>query len=89
MSEDSEEKEREAPDSLTLGQLKRIVKEQQTRPKQPKYSFEYADRDSVKNEIGEWFDYFENEHLIDSMNAFDNEYSGSRQAACRRMFVEM
>lgn len=44
-------------DSLTFGQLKKIVAQQRNRPKEAKYAFKYADHDSLAHELEDWYDY--------------------------------
>lgn len=62
---------RSCPDSLTFGQLKKIVAQQTQKPKQsPKYAFEYADTDTLKSEIDEWFLHDQLNYCLTCRDAF-------------------
>ncbi|OLL22366.1 Factor arrest protein 11 [Neolecta irregularis DAH-3] len=60
-------------DSLTLGQLRRLVA-QTPRPKLPLYAYKYEDTDSLKAELQEWFSYGDNEILLEAKQEYEGRY---------------
>lgn len=62
-----------ANDSLTFGQLKKIVAQQRSRPREAKYAFTYTDRDTLQHELEDWHDYAAEDglsSLLDSCGEF-------------------
>ncbi|RIB07133.1 hypothetical protein C2G38_2252816 [Gigaspora rosea] len=82
----------EAPDdSLTLGQLKKIVKQLPNKQKPKEISFSYADSDSISREIDEFYNYAEISQCLENKNIFDEEF-GEAWTTCtmseRRVYIE-
>lgn len=74
-------------DSLTFGQLKKIVAQQRARPKEAKYAFTYADRDTLQHELEDWHDYASEDALsalLDSCGQFVRQRESSQ--SCERLF---
>lgn len=57
-------------DSLTFGQLKKIVAQHRSKAKESKYAFEYAERNSITNELEDWFEYSQAPKLTSAMNCY-------------------
>ncbi|CAG8543605.1 17227_t:CDS:10 [Cetraspora pellucida] len=82
----------EAPDdSLTLGQLKKIVKQLPNKQKPKEISFSYTDHDSISNEIEEFYSYAEISQCLENKNIFDEGF-GETWTICtmseRRVYIE-
>ncbi|RUS21017.1 N1221-like protein-domain-containing protein [Endogone sp. FLAS-F59071] len=77
--------------SLTLGQLKKIVKQLPSKQKQPQHDFIYADSDTLKNEIDEFYNYLEIPQYIENKELFQEGF-GERWTECtiseRRVYIE-
>ncbi|RUP44944.1 N1221-like protein-domain-containing protein [Jimgerdemannia flammicorona] len=59
---------------LTLGQLKKIVKQLPSKQKQPQHDFGYADSDSLKNEIDELYNYLEMSQYLENEKIFQEGF---------------
>ncbi|CAG8670100.1 6433_t:CDS:10, partial [Dentiscutata heterogama] len=82
----------EAPDdSLTLGQLKKIVKQLPNKQKPKEISFSYADSDSISREIDEFYSYAEISQCLENKDIFDEGF-GEAWTTCtmseRRVYIE-
>lgn len=57
-------------DSLTLGQLKKIVAHQRNKQKELQYSFEYTETDTLLHELEDWYVYESEPWLGDIHRAY-------------------
>lgn len=61
-------------DSLTFGQLKKIVAQQRSKKQESKYAFEYTERDSLIHELEDWHTYGQANILSSSEMAYRRSY---------------
>lgn len=61
-------------DSLTFGQLKKIVAQRGSRPKEAKYAFEYAERGSLMHELEDWHEYNQEHSLTLLIQTYQKEH---------------
>lgn len=73
MAADFDNTESAAPDSLTLGQLKKIVSHF-PKPKVPQYDFRYDDSDNLFNELDECYSYVEIGQIMENRVLFEQAY---------------
>ncbi|RGB36108.1 hypothetical protein C1646_697859 [Rhizophagus diaphanus] len=78
-------------DSLTLGQLRKIVKQFPSKQKAKEIAFIYADNDNLSSEIDEFYSYVEISQCIENKKAFEEGFDES-WATCtiseRRTYIE-
>lgn len=65
-------------DSLTFGQLKKIVAQQRLKPKEARYAYEHSDCDVLVEELEDWYEYSEAETMLRSSALFDEDFAHSR-----------
>ncbi|CAG8505543.1 11339_t:CDS:10 [Acaulospora colombiana] len=82
----------EAPnDSLTLSQLKRIVRQFPNKQKPKEIAFSYADSDSLSNEINEFYSYAEITQFLENKKTFEEGFDESwinSTISERKVYVE-
>lgn len=86
MTSNRDSETRSTADSLTFGQLKKIVAQQRVRPKEARYAFTYTDRDTVQQELEDWHDYAAEDGLsalLDSCGPLVGQGNLSNSHECR------
>lgn len=73
-TETHNDESRVATDSLTFGQLKKIVAQKRTRPQELKLAFDYTERDEFENEIEDWHVYSHEPHLSSISEIYRDEH---------------
>ncbi|RIA96253.1 hypothetical protein C1645_872211 [Glomus cerebriforme] len=78
-------------DSLTLGQLKKIVKQFPNKQRPKEIGFVYTDNDSLSNEIDEFYSYVEISQCCENKKAFEDGFDESWTTCTiseRRTYIE-
>ncbi|CAI2178129.1 10123_t:CDS:10 [Funneliformis geosporum] len=78
-------------DSLTLGQLKKIVKQFPNKQKPKEIAFTYTDTDSISNEIDEFYSYVEISQCFENKKSFEEGFDESWTTCTiseRRTYIE-
>lgn len=65
-------------DSLTFGQLKKIVAQQRSKPKEAKIAFDYEDTEALAQELEDWYEYAQEDSLLRCQLIFEADYPGSQ-----------
>ncbi|CAJ0863258.1 11216_t:CDS:10 [Entrophospora sp. SA101] len=80
-----------AADSLTLGQLRKIVKQFPNKQKTKEFGFNYSDCDVISNEIDEFYSYVEIRQCLDNKKEFEDGFKDSwipSTISERRTYIE-
>lgn len=74
-------------DSLTFGQLTKVVAQQRSQPKEAKYAFEYSNNDTLSHELEDWHEYSEEAAIASMLTSFNAQFPKQSKTICSQACV--